>query len=117
MLTLETIKSILDRRVIDPICGTPNPELILRQTVETLDYLEIQSDTDFVFIFFRCWPNVLLLNKHTGICYDIDDKSESPLILGESDDDLYYVEYDEYLFDQELQMIKEIYHDYLQTSN
>ena len=34
MITLETINAILDSRVIDPIYDAPNPELILRQTIE-----------------------------------------------------------------------------------
>lgn len=112
MITLETINAILSTRAIDPIYDAPNPSLILRQTIELIDYLEIQSESDFVFIFFRCSPNVLLLNKHTGICYDIEDKSESPQIIGESYDDLYYVEYDDFIFDQELQLAKGVYNEY-----
>ena len=77
-----------------------------------IDYLEIQSESDFVFIFFRCSPNVLLMNKHSGICYDIEDESESPQIIGESYDDLYYVEHDDFMFNQELQLAKGVYNEY-----
>lgn len=34
MITLETINAILSTRAIDPIFYIPNPELILRQTIE-----------------------------------------------------------------------------------